>query len=64
MTDKPAYLLTLAEAADLIYYGASCATCRETRRIDLAKLRDRLEPDVLVRDIRTRLRCTKCGARK
>lgn len=53
-----------AEAADLIYYGASCETCCETRRIDLLKIRDQLGPDVLVQDIRKRLRCRKCGTRK
>lgn len=61
---KPAHLLTLDEAADLLFYGASCEACRETRRVDLAKLRDQLGPRVLVRDVRERLRCAKCGGRK
>jgi hypothetical protein len=55
--------LALAEAVELIAYGASCNRCHETRRVDLARLRDRLGPSVLVGDIRPRLRCSKCGNR-
>jgi hypothetical protein len=60
---KTAEQLTLAEAVDAIEYGASCDRCRETRRVNLAKLRDRLGPDFPVGDIRRRLRCAKCGKR-
>ena len=60
---KPAHLLTLAEAVELIVYGASCNRCHETRRVDLAQLCDRLGPHLLVGDIVPRLRCTKCGER-
>jgi hypothetical protein len=63
-TAKTAHMLTLSEAAGELLYGATCERCKETRRIDLAKLRDRLGPDVLVQDIRKRLRCRKCGSRK
>jgi hypothetical protein len=62
--DRPAEQLTLAEASDLIHYGASCNRCHETRRIDLAKLAERLGPHFMVGDIRRRLRCSKCGTRK
>jgi hypothetical protein len=61
---KTAEQLTLAEAVELIVYGASCDRCHETRRVDLAKLRDRLGPQFPVCDIRLRLRCSKCGTRK
>jgi len=61
---KPAHLLTLAEAVEKIVYGASCDRCHETRRIDLAKLRDRFGREFLVENIRPRLRCAKCGNRK
>jgi hypothetical protein len=61
---KSAEQLTLAEAVELIAYGASCNRCQETRRVDLARLRDRLGPRFLVGDIRPRLRCSKCGTRK
>jgi len=63
-TTKTSEQLTLDEAIQLIVYGASCSVCLETRRIDLARLRDRLGADFLVGDIRRRLRCTKCGTRK
>ena len=64
MSGKPAHQLTLAEAADLIVYGASCNRCHETRRVDLAQLRDRLGAHFRVGDVRLRLRCSKCGNRK
>jgi hypothetical protein len=63
-SSKPVDQLTLAEAVELIVYGASCNRCHETRRIDLAQLRDRLGPGFLVDDIRPRLRCAKCGNRR
>ena len=63
-SSKTAEQLTLAEAVELIVYGASCNRCHETRRVDLAQLRDRLGPQFLVGDIRPRLRCSKCGTRK
>jgi hypothetical protein len=62
-SSKLAEQLTLAEAVELIAYGASCNRCHEMRRIDLAKVRDRLGPQFLVGDIRSRLRCSKCGNR-
>lgn len=63
-SSKSAEQLTLVEAIDLIVYGANCDRCHETRRVDLAQLRDKLGPRFLVGDIRARLRCTKCGNRK
>lgn len=53
--------MTLAEAVQVLYYGASCNTCRETRRIDLQAMLERLGPDFLVDDLRPRLRCARCG---
>jgi hypothetical protein len=61
-SSKTAEQLTLAEAVELIVYGASCNRCHETRRIDLAKLRDRLGPRFLVGDIRPR-RAARSAAR-
>jgi hypothetical protein len=61
---QTAHLLTLAEAVDRIYYGASFERCKETRRVDLASVRDRIGASVLVRDVRPRLRCRSCGSRK
>ena len=61
---KPAHLLTLAEAIEQIYFGASCENCRDgVRRIDLSRLVVHLGPDILVQDVRPRLRCVKCGGR-
>lgn len=57
-------MLTLAEAVELIHYGAGCEPCTETRRVDLRKLLEQLGPDVLVRDVRSRLKCAKCGSRR
>lgn len=63
-SSKTVHELTLADAVELIVYGASCNRCHETRRIDLVQLRDRLGPQFLLDDIRPRLRCSKCGTRK
>jgi hypothetical protein len=62
-SSKAAHELSLAEAAELIEYGASCDRCHETRRIDLHALVQRLGPDYPSNDIRRRLRCSKCGKR-
>lgn len=64
MPSKPAHDLTLAEAVDHIYYGASCETCRSVRRIDLNRMLAEMGPDALVRDIRPRLACAKCGGKE
>lgn len=56
--------LTLDVAIDLIYFGASCEDCKDgVRRIDLGPLLQRLGPEVIVRDVRPRLRCSTCGGR-
>ena len=60
---KAAHDLTLAEAVDQIYFGASCNACHEVRRVDLHKLLERFGPDFLVKDINKHLRCSKCGRR-
>jgi hypothetical protein len=60
---KVAEDLTLAEAVDQIYYGASCENCKETRQVDLQKLIDRFGPAFKVRGIVKRLRCKKCSGK-
>lgn len=62
MTD--AVDLTLAQAVERIEYGAGCGTCREVRRINLQHLRETLGDSFLVRDIRPRLVCRRCGSRE
>jgi hypothetical protein len=64
MTNRLAEQLTIAEGRELIYYGASCNRCHETRRVDLAQLAERLGPQFTVGHIRQRLRCAKCGNRR
>jgi len=61
---KSADDLTLAEAVDLIVYGANCRACKETRQIDLHQLLERFGPDFIVYKILPKLRCTKCGSRQ
>ncbi len=64
-SSKTAEQLTLAEAVELIVYGASCNRCHETRSVDLTQLRDRLGPHFLVGErSRPGLFCTRlhiCG---
>ena len=60
---KPSNELTLAEAVDQIYYGASCEDCHEVRKIDLHKLLADLGPDFMVGDIMHKLKCQQCGGK-
>lgn len=56
--------LTMKEAVDQIYYGANCRDCQEVRRVDLSQMLQIIGPYALVRDLRPRLRCRKCGGKQ
>jgi hypothetical protein len=45
---------------------AYCHDCNHSKKLDLAKLRDRFGPDALAMadDIIPRLKCEKCGSKK
>ena len=59
---KPAHLHSLAEALDCLDFGASCNDCKKgAHRLDAKQLLKRLRPNILVQDIRLRLRCSKGG---
>jgi hypothetical protein len=65
MPPTAAHLLKLDESVGQIYFGASCEDCRHgLRRIDVSRLVAQLGPDVLVQDVRPRLRCAKCGGKR
>lgn len=58
----PGYELTLAQAVERLAYCVSCHQCGHKARIDLQKLIERLGPQYRIGEIRSRLRCSKCGA--
>jgi len=55
--------LPLCTAATQIAYGAECRRCKIIVRVDLEVMARRLGPQAQVRDIRPRLRCSRCGSR-
>lgn len=59
----PIYL-PLSEAAKVIYYGASCEKCNETREIDLAKMAQTLGADFPTSKLKFKLVCKRCGSRE
>lgn len=63
LQSRTAENLTLAEAVELLHYGACCNKCQEVRRIDLQALMNRFGADFLVERIRPHLICKKCGNR-
>lgn len=55
---------TLAELIALRHtVTAVCAPCNHHEILDLQALREKYGPDMRLRRIALRLRCTKCGAR-
>jgi hypothetical protein len=46
------------------YYAASCRACRHHSRLCLVKLREHLGGDFPLVDLRWRLRCGRCGAKR
>lgn len=59
--DTPADDLTLREAIEKLYYGAECKPCGEVRYVNLLRAAARCGLDMKVRELRPRLRCSKCG---
>lgn len=51
--------LTLAEAAEQIYYTAECARCKRVRLVDLVEIAKQ-DPDMRLVTLRDKLRCVDC----
>jgi len=49
---------------DTYYYGAYCRKCKHGSRLSLQKLRAALGDNFMLRDLRHRLRCERCGSRQ
>ena len=62
MLDGPLVLRTLADYRAFTL-RAFCQTCDRSVELDHKALADRLGRDVLVEDIRRRLKCEQCGRR-
>ena len=62
MTTGPVVLRTLADH-QAFTLGAFCRECDRSVTLDHQALADRFGRDVLLEDIRRRLRCQQCGRR-
>ena len=54
---------TLADLSLSFQLYAVCVPCQRMERLPLAGLIDRLGPEFLVTDLRSKLRCKRCQAR-
>ncbi|HEU4601573.1 MAG TPA: hypothetical protein VFS24_06380 [Steroidobacteraceae bacterium] len=55
--------LPLGQAWARVVYTAQCKHCGYRNRVDLKLALERLGPDVLLRHLRPKLRCSKCGSK-
>jgi hypothetical protein len=54
---------TIGDLGERDQLYAYCSACRHSARLDLAALRDRYGPQLALKSLRARLRCSRCGAR-
>jgi hypothetical protein len=54
---------TIGDLGERDQLYAQCSACRHSARLDLAALRDRYGPQLALKSLRARLRCSRCGAR-
>jgi hypothetical protein len=55
---------TLGDLGEHNELYAYCDSCRHSRQLDLADLRERYGPELSLKGLRARLRCSRCGARR
>jgi hypothetical protein len=60
---RPIVIRTLGDLGERNELYAYCDSCRHSSRLDLAELRERHGPDLSLNALRSRLRCSRCGAR-
>jgi hypothetical protein len=58
------HTITLGEAWRIILYFATCQSCNAKKRVDLKALAEKLGDGYLLKDVRLRLKCQTCGAKK
>jgi hypothetical protein len=54
---------TIGDLGERNHLYAYCNACRHSSRLDLAALRERYGPQLSLKSLRARLRCSRCGAR-
>ena len=54
----------LGEVDDRYYYAVDCRSCLRNARISLLRLRGLLGDDFPVIQVKTRLKCSTCGAKQ
>ena len=60
---RPVAIRTLGDLAAQSQLYAYCDACRHSTQLDLAALRERYGPQLSLKRLRGRLRCSHCGAR-
>jgi hypothetical protein len=55
---------TLADLGEQSRLAAYCPSCRRSQFLDLEALRARYGAELSLRNLRARLRCSRCGARR
>jgi hypothetical protein len=63
MAQRPVAIRILGDLGERDQLYAYCSACRHNRRLDLAALRERYDPQLSLKSLRARLRCSRCGAR-
>jgi hypothetical protein len=62
-SQRPVSIRTIGDLSERNQLYAYCSRCRHSRQLDLAALRKRYGPDLSLKRLRVRLRCSRCGAR-
>lgn len=53
----------LSDLDDSFYYGLTCQSCQHSSRLSLTRLRSLLGDTFPLKDVRTRLKCSKCDSK-
>lgn len=61
---RPVAITTLGDLGKRQLLYAYCNSCRHSRQLDLKALCERYGPQLSLEDLRSRLRCTRCGVRR
>jgi hypothetical protein len=62
MAQRPIAIQTIGDLGERDQLYAYCEVCRHGRQLDLAEPRERYGPELSLKGLRARLRCSRCGA--
>jgi hypothetical protein len=60
---RPIVIRTIGDLGERNELYAYCDACRHSNRLDLAELREWYGPNLSLKALRRRLRCSRCGGR-